>query len=571
MLIFLNDVSVSMLRAGYWRPDLSAAAARSDDLARRLNERISGELAEELLLEWDELRAQLFAPRSWSWLAHHGNLLDEAAQLEQQFWAAHESAIERIDSQFWRALTSYEDGLTHRFGPQLFRIARCAAQTCVPRDPQFRSGTVEQLAVAAGELQRLCCVPSFEINGDWFSVQGVRKLFQHTERDVRRSAWQAREAFCADNAHTLSRLGEHTSRLRQRRAEELGFDDFLAVAYREQRRIGYGAVEIAAFRREVQAHIVPLCHEEFERRAQRLGFDGLMVFDEGLAHVSEAPVPLGDLPWMVSTMTSVCEELHPTVHDAMQSMVRNEMLDLEPRPGKTQAGSCMFIADQRHPFVIASYDGYGRDVGTVVHELGHAFHQYAARNQPFLDYAVATAEVSEMCANGMTILTLPWLERFFGETAQVATRDTVFSMVASMPLVCLIDHFEHELFVNPTMTHAQRCELWRGLERQYMPWRRYPQSMPNLDAGATSYLYPQLPPLYSIGYALAAAGALQLLERASLDRVAATNAYVAMCESGGSIPFDEVLQLGGLVSPFQASALGRTMVAVRRVLEEDVS
>jgi M3 family oligoendopeptidase len=247
-------------------------------------------------------------------------------------------------------------------------------------------------------------------------------------------------------------------------------------------------------------------------------------------------------------------------------MIDDAHFDLESREGKIQGGSCMFICEQRRPFIIASYGRYRRDVDTIIHELGHAFHQHTARHQPLLDYVVATDEASELCAKAMTVLTTPWLGRFFERDTEAHTKETLWKLVAVIPLVTLIDHFEHEAYANPAWSAAERDHAWRELERQYMPWRNYGDAMPKLDSGACWRLYANLSPLHSIGYALAGTGALQLVQRAARDHRAAVQDYVRMCEAGGSISFTELLGLGGLQSPFEPDTIGEVATQMREVL-----
>ena len=62
-------------------------------------------------------------------------------------------------------------------------------------------------------------------------------------------------------------------------------------------------------------------------------------------------------------------------------------------------------------------------------------------------------------------------------------------------------------------------------------------------------------PFYYIDYTLAQCCAMQFWSRARRDRDEALNAYVGLCDLGGSAPFQELVRAAGLISPFADGAL----------------
>ena len=57
-------------------------------------------------------------------------------------------------------------------------------------------------------------------------------------------------------------------------------------------------------------------------------------------------------------------------------------------------------------------------------------------------------------------------------------------------------------------------------------------------------------PFYYIDYTLALCCALQLWVRATEDRDATIETYVALCRRGGEAPFQQLVHSAGLTSPF---------------------
>jgi oligoendopeptidase F len=61
-------------------------------------------------------------------------------------------------------------------------------------------------------------------------------------------------------------------------------------------------------------------------------------------------------------------------------MLRENLLDLGNRKGKAQGGYCVSFPMAERPYIFMNAVGLQRDVETILHEAGHAFHALATRN-----------------------------------------------------------------------------------------------------------------------------------------------------------------------------------------------
>ena len=98
--------------------------------------------------------------------------------------------------------------------------------------------------------------------------------------------------------------------------------------------------------------------------------------------------------------TLILESLKP-LGEAYTSTVKkafeSRWIDFYPSPGKRSGAYTDFGAYAEHPYILMNYAGQYRDVATLIHELGHALHQYLTdRAQPFptSNYASFVAEVA---------------------------------------------------------------------------------------------------------------------------------------------------------------------------------
>ena len=96
----------------------------------------------------------------------------------------------------------------------------------------------------------------------------------------------------------------------------------------------------------------------------------------------------------------ILDSLKP-LGDAQTSIIKKALesrwIDYYPTPGKRSNAYTDLGAYTEHPYILTNYSEKYRDVSTLIHELGHAFHRYSAdRAQPFptCNYASFVAEVA---------------------------------------------------------------------------------------------------------------------------------------------------------------------------------
>src|SRR5450756_1989864 len=68
----------------------------------------------------------------------------------------------------------------------------------------------------------------------------------------------------------------------------------------------------------------------------------------------------------------------------------------------------------RKPYIFMSAVGTHHDIGTLLHEGGHALHSMEAFSQPLIWNQDAPAEFAEVASMGMELLAAPYLARSRG-------------------------------------------------------------------------------------------------------------------------------------------------------------
>ena len=134
----------------------------------------------------------------------------------------------------------------------------------------------------------------------------------------------------------------------------------------------------------------------YKLKRRLLGLDELWDYDR------YAPI----FPETAATGWQPCRELvlsayhdfSPRMSEIAALFFERRWIDAEPRDGKRGGAFSASTIPSVHPYVLVNYTGRARDVMTVAHELGHAVHQYLARDHGYFqcDTALTMAETASV-------------------------------------------------------------------------------------------------------------------------------------------------------------------------------
>ncbi len=261
---------------------------------------------------------------------------------------------------------------------------------------------------------------------------------------------------------------------------------------------------------------------------------------------------------LILNLRSGAIAIHPTFANFLREMVDGGLMDLSDRTGKAGGAFCTFLPEVAMPFVFANYAGTSRNVGSVVHELGHAFQNYQSRHHPALEQIIPTSEIGEIHSMGLELLAEPLYNSVFQRDSERYQSQQLRYLIGMLPYIAAIDHFQEFAYTTPAATPRERCEMWLEVERRYIPWRTT-GGIKALESGARwqrqRHVYAA--PFYYIDYALAIGCALQLWLESLTDRTAAIKKWVRLCSLGGTLGLEALLQQVALRSPFKPGTLTR--------------
>jgi len=370
----------------------------------------------------------------------------------------------------------------------------------------------------------------------------------------------------AGAAPELDRIYDELVKLRTSMARKLGFEDFVDLGYRRMKRVDYGRADVESYRAGVREHVVPFASELRGRQAQTLGVD-LRYWDEAVSELEGNPAPMGDHDWMMSRAREMFDEMDGDIGAFFNMLADAQLMDLKTREGKAGGGFCTSFPSYGVPFIFANFNGTKGDVEVFTHEVGHAFQNYLSQSLFPTDYLWATYESAEIHSMSLEYLTYPYMEKFFGPEAERFRRVHQAGNLTFLPYGVAVDHFQHLVYESPNASPAERCEMWREMERTYLPWRQY-EGVPRLEEGGfwQMQLHIYTYPFYYIDYTLAEVCAMQFRDLAREDPERALATYKELCRRGGSLPFQGLVASAGLMSPLADGCLEKVVASTRAIL-----
>jgi oligoendopeptidase F len=250
-----------------------------------------------------------------------------------------------------------------------------------------------------------------------------------------------------------------------------------------------------------------------------------------------------------------------------REMQDRKLLDLANRKGKAPGGYQYTLDEARLPFIFMNAVGLQRDVETILHEAGHAFHALATRNEDLHAYRSAPIEFCEVASMSMELLGNEFLEEFYSPTdANRARRTHLENVIGLFPWIATVDAFQHWIYSHPGHTRPERSAAWVDLMKRFggdVDWTGYENARANLW-----HRQPHIftSPFYYVEYGIAQLGALQVWWNSRTDKAQAIRDYHRSLALGGSRPLPELFEAAGCRFAFDANTIKPLMGLVRSEL-----
>ncbi len=426
----------------------------------------------------------------------------------------------------------------------------------------------------------------------------MARYMESTDRALRERAWRTMSDRRLRDAEAISDIYDEMIAKRDVVARNAGFADFVGYAFKEKHRFDYGVGECGAFHRACAEHIVPLVRRLDRERKDTLELEDLRPWDLAVDPKGRAPLrPFEGGRQLVAKAVATFDRLDPRLGAMLRSMGDGSntlgarhadgsvaYLDLDSRKGKAPGGYQYMRDRSRAPFIFMNAAGLQRDVSTMLHEAGHAFHSMLCVDEPLVNYRTAPIEFCEVASMSMELLTMPYWGQpqngsrgsagkddcFYADEAELARarRHQIEGAVGILPWIATIDKFQHWLYSKPDHTRDERRVRWLLLDEEF----GHDVKWDGLEASRAHAWQRQMhlfgSPFYYIEYGIAQLGALQLwLHATEHGDQSAVEAYLAGLRLGGSKPLPDLFKASGLTFDFGPEMVKRLVDRVQKELE----
>ncbi|MGD9896325.1 MAG: M3 family oligoendopeptidase [Candidatus Methylacidiphilaceae bacterium] len=418
------------------------------------------------------------------------------------------------------------------------------------------------------QYQKVVGAMTVQFDGKEQTLAQVGRVLEEPDRERRRSAWEQIARRRGQESETLEDIFDRLLSLRREIAAAAGFPDYRDYAFARAERFDYTPEDCLEFGRAIEEVVVPICREMDAGREKRLGIDRLRPWDLAVDIEGKPPLrPFRTCAELLEKTEKAIRALDDQLGDLFRQLRQGELVDLENRKGKAPGGYQSTLSEARLPFIFMNAVGTHRDLETLLHESGHAFHTLLARTQLLYAYRSAPLEFCEVASMAMELLAAPYLGEFYDEEElRRARRNHLEGILRFLPWMAVVDGFQHWLYTHPSHSREQRAGVWQDLLRRFggrEDWTGYEEVMRCLwHRQLHIFEYP----FYYIEYGIAQLGALGIWKRSLTDPAGALEAYRRALALGGSKPLPDLFAAAGLPFSFGRDNLEALVGEVREEL-----
>lgn len=551
----------------YQHMDALSLQKQLSELAEQIQQAKTIEQVQDCIKKVDTIRRFVATQVSLVEIRHTVDTKDAYYTKEQEYLDTVLPELEKDYEKINRALleSSFLEELKHRL-PETFFLQK--EMDLKAFDPIIIEDMQEENRLMT-KYQALIASAEIPFDGEIYNLSSLEVKTNSSDRIVRKRALQAYWNWFEQHEEEVAQIFDQMIKVRTRMAQKLGYDNFIALGYARMHRYDYDQEDVAKYRRQVLKDVVPLCSALYKRQQKRLGYDTLHAWDEKVEFLQGNPTPKYDRAELVKRAQKMYHELSKETGVFFDFMVEHDLLDLDSKPGKAAGGYCTFMPDYKSPFIFANLNQTQHDAEVLTHEAGHAYQIYESRDIYPSDCVWPTYESCEIHSMSMEFFTHPWMQSFFEEDVNRYYYSHMAGSLKFLPYGVLVDHFQHEVYTHPEMSHKERMDTWRRLEKEYLPHKNY-EEVEILERGGwwmrQAHIF--MSPFYYIDYTLAQVCAMQFWARMENKDPKAFEDYQHICKIGGTLPFRKIVKEAGLIVPFEEGCLEQVTGSVSQWLDE---
>ena len=310
-----------------------------------------------------------------------------------------------------------------------------------------------------------------DFRGQELTMQQIGRYLEDPEPGARKEAWESSSCRRLVDREAIELIFEALLPLRQKIAQNAGLSDYRAYQWKANKRFDYTPEDCLRFADAIAEICVPMVRRLDRQRAGELGLSTIRPWDSAVdvkGRPALRPFDQNNIDVFVQKTREIFNRLSPALAADFDQLRQHGNLDLQSRKGKQPGGYLMPLEESRQPFIFMNAAGMQRDVETLLHEGGHAFHHLAAAREDLVFLRSAPMEFCEVASMSMELLGSEHLGVFYDEadTAR-AKRKLIEGIIQFFPWMAIIDSFQHWLYTHAGHRRDERQAKWMELLNRF--------------------------------------------------------------------------------------------------------
>jgi len=510
---------------------------------------------EKWMLDRSELSAVLEEDMAWRYIKMNIDTTDTKLGERFHFWIkeispnmapyTHKLNLKLVENPFLNDLNADKYRIYLRSVKKSIEIYR---EDNIPLFTEMEAKQQEYGAISAKM--------SIEVDGKKLTMQKAAQLLKDPNREKREEVYHKISERRLEDRDKLDTLYDELISLRQKIAQNSGFNNYRDYMFSALGRFDYTATDCYSFHDAIQQEIVPIVTSFEKERKEKLGLENYKIWDTGVDVDGKSPLKPFDGGDILTDKSIECfEKLRPYFGECLSTMKEMKYLDLESKDGKAPGGFMYPLYEIGVPFIYMNAVGSQRDVVTMVHEGGHAVHSFLSRDLEMTEFKSTPSEVAELASMSMELLSMEHWDVFYDNEEELkrAKQEQLEKALEGLPWIAAIDKFQHWIYTTEH-TAEQRREQWleisSELGNKVIDWNGQEDSLAN-QWQRQLHLYEV--PFYYIEYGMAQLGAIAMWREFILKGEEALDNYMEALKLGYTKSIGEIYETAGIKFDFSAA------------------
>ncbi|MEO0289255.1 MAG: M3 family oligoendopeptidase [candidate division WOR-3 bacterium] len=390
--------------------------------------------------------------------------------------------------------------------------------------------------------------------GKEYTLPQMALFLQSKDRDERKEAFDAVVKKRIEYADRIEDILSGLTALRNKKAKNANFKNYVEFRFRELERFDYGIKECEEFHNSVLDVVTPIYGEIVKEKTRKMNLEKIKPYDLSATLSDEIVLkPFENTEDFIEKSKRVFYSVDKRFGEVFEKVVEKKHLDLESRKGKAPGGYNYPLYKTGLPFIFMNSSGVHSDMKTLMHETGHAVHTLAVKDLFTYFYKSTPSEIAEFASMGMELLTYDRWDIFYidQQSLKQAKKKHLEGIISFFPWCAVVDKFQHFLYSRENISPSERKDYFKSIynefSEKFVDWSDYDDYL-KISYHKQLHIFEM--PFYYIEYGIAQLGALQLWINYRENPKKAIDDYLSALKAGSSLTISEVYRIANVKFDF---------------------